>query len=68
MDSKQLNFYYSEFFHYANNFSIPQEGTDTLRAYLDPPTFLRHREAGEAPALGEGAQVTFTGVQITHGH
>lgn len=68
VDSKSLNFYYSEFFHYANNFSVPQEGTYTLRARLDAPTFLRHGEATEPPALGEGAQVTFTGVELKHGH
>jgi hypothetical protein len=67
VDSKQLNFYYSEFFHYANNFSIPQAGTYTLRARLDPPTFLRHGEPTEPAALAEGAQVSFTGVELKHG-
>lgn len=64
VDSKALNFYYAEFFHYANNFSIPQAGTYTLRAKLDPPTFLRHGEEAEQPALAEGAEVTFTGVEL----
>ncbi|WP_406640219.1 iron transporter [Amycolatopsis sp. WGS_07] len=63
-DSKKLNFYYSEFFHYANNFSIPQAGTYTLRAKLDPPTFLRHGEENEPPKLAEGAQANFEHVEL----
>ena len=64
VDSKALNFYYAEFFHYANNFSIPQAGTYTLRAKLDPPAFLRHGEAGEQPALAQAAEATFAGVEL----
>ncbi|KAA9166150.1 hypothetical protein FPZ12_004215 [Amycolatopsis acidicola] len=64
VDSKELNFYYAEFFHYATNFSIPQAGTYTLRAKLDPPTFLRHGEENEQPALADGAQVSFENVEL----
>lgn len=64
VEGKALNFYYAEFFHYANNFSIPTAGTYTLRAKLDPPAFLRHGEAGEQPALAQGVDATFTGVEL----
>lgn len=64
VDGKDLNFYYAEFFHYANNFAIPKPGSYTLRAKLEPPTFLRHGERGEQPALADGAQATFTGVEL----
>lgn len=67
VDEKTLNFYYSTFFHYANNFSIPVDGQYTLRATLASPTFLRHGEETEGPALSEGATVTFEGVEISKG-
>ena len=65
VDKKTLNFYYSTFFHYANNFSIPADGEYALRATLGSPTFLRHGEENEEPALDEGATVTFESVELT---
>ena len=47
VDSKPLRFYRGEFYHYANNFSLPGSGAYTLRAEIAPPTFLRH-ETDEA--------------------
>jgi hypothetical protein len=67
VDSSRLNFYYSTFYHYANNFSIPAEGRYTLRATLGRPAFLRHGEKSEAPALDEGADLSFEGVELTQG-
>lgn len=64
VDAKDLSFYYAEFFHYANNFSVPEAGSYALRVSLQAPPFLRHGEAGEDPALAEGAQVEFAGVQL----
>lgn len=64
VDAKPLNFYYAEFFHYANNFAIPQAGSYTLKATIEAPPFLRHGEQGETPALAEGATATFTGVEL----
>lgn len=61
----KLNFYYSTFYHYANNFTVPEAGTYTLRASLGVPTFNRHGEESETPALTEGATVEFTGVELT---
>ena len=47
VDSKPLRFYRGEFYHYANNFSLPGSGAYTLRAEIAPPTLLRH-ETDEA--------------------
>ncbi len=67
VDTKRLNFYYSTFFHYANNFSVPTSGSYTLRAELGAPTFLRHGEEGEQPPLSKGVTVTFDDVELTKG-
>ena len=64
VQKQKLDFYYSTFFHYANNFSIPEAGTYTLRATLGAPSFNRHGEEAEGPALAEGVTVEFTGVEL----
>lgn len=64
VDSKPLAFYYAEFFHYANNFSVPGAGDYTLRATIEPPPFRRHGEASGEPALSEGAEVEFEDVHL----
>ncbi|MGH4024058.1 MAG: iron transporter [Pseudonocardiaceae bacterium] len=64
VDAKDLNFYYAEFFHYANNFSVPQAGKYTLRATLQAPKLMRHGEQAQGPALAEGAKVEFRDVQL----
>jgi hypothetical protein len=64
VDAENLNFYYAEFFHYANNFAIPRAGTYTLRATLGAPTFLRHGEQNHQPALADGATATFADVKL----
>jgi hypothetical protein len=64
VDSQSLHFFYAEFFHYANNFSIPRDGTYTLRASIEPPAFRRHGEEAERPPLAEGAEVEFDGVEL----
>ena len=64
VDEKDLNFYYAEFFHYANNFSVPEPGTYSIRATLGAPEFFRHGDEAEGPALPEGAKVTFEGVEL----
>ena len=56
--------YYSEFMHYANNFSIPEPGEYTLRARIEPPALRRHGEKEEGPALAEGAVVEFERVRL----
>ena len=59
-----LNFYYSTFFHYANNFSVPDAGSYTIRATLGVPTFDRHGDADEPAPLTEGATVEFEAVEL----
>ncbi len=65
IESKPLELYRGEFYHYANNFSLPGSGTYTLRAELNPPSFRRH-DAGEAEGkvFTEAAKVEFDNVQI----
>ena len=65
VDEKELNFLHSTFFHYANNFEVPVDGTYTLRATLGSPTFARHGEEGEEPALAEGTELEFEDVDLT---
>jgi hypothetical protein len=68
VESKPLAFYYAEFYHYANNFQIPKNGTYTLRATLNPPTFHRHGdEDGEGKVFTSRAVVEFDDVQIDTG-
>ena len=65
VESKPLEFYRGEFYHYANNFSLPESGTYTLRAEIAPPTFLRHgTEDGEGRVLTEPVVVEFDNVEI----
>jgi hypothetical protein len=64
VQKKSLNFYYSEFFHYANNFALPKSGEYTLRASIDAPTFNRHGEKSEGAPLAQGTTVTFDDVHI----
>jgi Fe2+ transport protein len=65
VDSKPLQFYRGEFYHYANNFSLPQSGPYALRAEMQPPTFLRHEtEVREGRVLTEPISVEFKNVEI----
>lgn len=66
VESKPLEFYRGEFYHYANNFSLPQSGIYTLRAEMEPPTFLRHEtEVREGRVLTEPFVVEFENVEIS---
>jgi Fe2+ transport protein len=64
VERKQLSFYHAEFFHYANNFSLPRTGRYDLRARIVAPAFRRHGEQSHAPPLTEGAEVEFSDVEI----
>jgi hypothetical protein len=62
---QKLDFYWSEFAHYANNFGLSESGTYTLRAELNPPEFMRHgSEEGEGKVFTEPVTVEFEGVEI----
>ncbi len=65
IDTKPLRFYRGEFYHYANNFSLPESGTYTLRAEIAPPTFLRHEtDEAEGKVFTEPVTAEFENVQI----
>lgn len=67
VESKPLEFYRGEFYHYANNFSLPESGTYTLRAVLNPPEFRRHEteEESEGKVFTEPVTVEFQNVEIS---
>jgi Fe2+ transport protein len=65
VDQKSLNFYYTDFFHYANNFEVPKPGTYTLKARIGAPTFFRHADPGQPAPMAQGTTVTFDGVRLT---
>ena len=67
VETKALSFYYAEFFHYAENFRIPDDGEYTLRATVQTPRFRRHGDESEGPALMDDAQVEFEKVMIDVG-
>lgn len=65
VESKPLEFYRGEFYHYANNFGLPGSGTYALRAEIEPPAFLRHgTEEGEGRVLTKPVVVEFESVEI----
>ncbi|MEF3120185.1 iron transporter [Kocuria flava] len=64
VDEQELMFFHAEFFHYANNFSVPEAGEYTLRATLQPPQSPRHGESLEELTLLEPATVTFDNVRL----
>jgi hypothetical protein len=65
VDSKPLSFYRGEFYHYANNFSLPESGTYALRAEIAPPNFLRHEtEEAEGRVFTEPVVAEFENVHI----
>ena len=49
-----LTFYGSTFFHYANNFSVAQPGTYTVKATLGAPDFPVARRGGRGPSTVRG--------------
>lgn len=64
VDAKDLRFLHSTFFHYAENFEVPEGGPYTLRATLGAAGFAHHGAEGERPSLSEGTVVEFDGVDL----
>ena len=53
-------------YHYGLNWTVPSDGTYTLKVHIDPPTFMRHDKTnGERYA--RAVDVTFENVQVTTG-
>mgnify|MGYP001337765250 CR=1 FL=1 len=53
-------------YHYARNWTLPEDGEYTLRVHVDPPTFMRHDEIN-GRRFTHPADVEFTGVRIERG-
>ncbi len=53
-------------YHYARNWTVPQDGEYTLRVHIDPPTFMRHDEVNGRRFV-QPVDVEFTGVKIQRG-
>ena len=53
-------------YHYARNWTVPQDGEYTLRVHIDPPAFMRHDEVN-GRRFTEPVDVEFTGVAIRRG-
>ncbi|KAE8764855.1 iron transporter [Georgenia thermotolerans] len=53
-------------YHYARNWTLPEDGEYTLRVHVDPPTFMRHDEIN-GRRFTEPVDAEFTGVQIERG-
>jgi hypothetical protein len=65
-DNQPVRLYHAELYHYANNFSVPEDGTYTLKAELQPPDFNRHGdEDGGGGVFTEAVTVMFENVEIT---
>lgn len=53
-------------YHYGRNWTVPGDGTYTLRVHVAPPRFMRHDETN-GRRFTEEATVEFTGVSVTTG-
>ncbi|WP_298456874.1 iron transporter [uncultured Cellulomonas sp.] len=53
-------------YHYARNWTLPEDGVYELRVHVEPPTFPRHDEIN-GRRFAEPVDVTFTGVQVERG-
>lgn len=60
VDEKRLSPYYAEFFHYADNFSLPEAGEYALRARVEAPNLRLHGEESEGPPLSEASRSSST--------
>jgi len=53
-------------YHYARNWTLPEDGEYTLRVHVDPPTFMRHDEVN-GRRFAEPVDAEFTGVSVERG-
>lgn len=53
-------------YHYGRNWTVPADGTYTLRVRVEPPTFMRHDEVN-GERFTEPVEVEFTNVQVKRG-
>lgn len=53
-------------YHYGRNWTLPADGTYTMRVHIEPPTFMRHDEVN-GRRFAEAVDVEFTGVKVSRG-
>ncbi len=53
-------------YHYGRNWTVPADGTYTLRVRVEPPTFMRHDEVN-GRRFEEVVETTFDNVQVQRG-
>lgn len=53
-------------YHYARNWTLPEDGEYTLQVHIEPPTFMRHDEVN-GRRFTKPVDVEFTGVKIQRG-
>lgn len=53
-------------YHYGRNWQVPADGVYTLRAHIEPPTFMRHDEVNGKRFL-EAVDVEFNNVKVERG-
>lgn len=53
-------------YHYGRNWQVPADGAYTLRAHIEPPTFMRHDEVNGQRFL-EAVDVEFNNVKMERG-
>ncbi|PFG29574.1 Fe2+ transport protein [Paramicrobacterium agarici] len=62
----QMLVWHPMLYHYARNWTLPEDGEYTLKVHIDPPTFMRHDEIN-GRRFTEPVDVEFTGVKIKRG-
>lgn len=53
-------------YHYGRNWTVPADGTYTLKVRVDPPTFMRHDEVNGC-RFKESVETVFEGVEVERG-
>ncbi len=53
-------------YHYARNWTLPEDGEYTLRVHVDAPRFMRHDEVN-GRRFADPVDVEFTGVKVKRG-
>lgn len=63
---EQVLVWHPMLYHYARNWTVPEDGDYTLRVHIEPPTFMRHDEIN-GRRFTDAADAEFTGVKIERG-
>ncbi|MGA0566489.1 iron transporter [Rathayibacter sp. KR2-224] len=63
---EQVLVWHPMIYHYARNWTVPEDGEYVLRVHVEPPAFMRHDEIN-GRRFTEPVDVEFTGVTIERG-